>query len=120
MCFAKQLFLLFLVNQERLLVVLEECLKKSFKFIFNAVTFQIFFQRFYLDFKLLLLLRFRFPRALIFQNTSFSHPFTVADRGFTRQLTTRELVVLLIFFAFLRCLRLLESLLKILDLMLIG
>ena len=94
-------------------------LEKSFKFTFNAVTFQIFFQRFYLDFKLLHLLRFRFPRALIFQNTSFSHPFTVAGRGFTRQLTSWELVVLLNFFAFLRCLRLLESSLKILDIMLI-
>ena len=27
MCFAKQLFLLFLVNQEKLLVVLAKCLK---------------------------------------------------------------------------------------------
>ena len=66
------------------------------KFTFNTVTFQIFFQGFYLDFKLLLLLHFRFPRAHIFQNTSFSHPFMVADLGIAPQLTRQELVVLLI------------------------
>ena len=88
MYFAKQLFLLFLVNQEKLLVVSGECLKIFLnKFTFNTVAFQVFFQGFYLDFKLLLLLHFRFPRACIFQNTSFSHPFMVAGLGITRQLT---------------------------------
>ena len=43
MSFEKQLFLLFLVNQEKLLAVLVKCLK------------------IYLDFKLLPLLHFRFP-----------------------------------------------------------
>ena len=67
--FAKQLFLLFLVNQEKLLAVLAKCLKS------------------YLDFKLLHLLNFRFLRARIFQNTSFSLSFMVAALGITRQLT---------------------------------
>ena len=53
------------------------------KFTFNTVTFQVFFQGMYLDFKVLLLLHFRFPRACIFQNTSFSHPFMVAGLGIT-------------------------------------
>ena len=96
MCFAKQLFSLFLVNQEKLLVVLAKCFKN------------------YLDFKLSLLLHFRFPRARIFQNTSFSHPFIVAGLGITSQLTRWEPVVLLILFTFLGCLRLLESSIKIL------
>ena len=54
------------------------------KFTFNTVTFQTFFQEFPLDFKLLLLLHFRFPRARIFQNTSFSHTFMVASLGITQ------------------------------------
>ena len=67
MCFEKQLFILFLANQEKLLAVLVKCLKS------------------YLDFKLLpLLLHFRFPRARIFQNTSFSHPFMVAGLDITQ------------------------------------
>ena len=57
------------------------------KFTFNKVTFQVFFQEFYLDFNLLLLLHFRFPRARIFQNNSFSYPFIVAGLGITRKLT---------------------------------
>ena len=69
MCFAKQLFLLFLINQEKFLAVLVKCLKR------------------YLDFNLLLLLPCRFPRALIIQNTSFSRLFMVAGLGITRQLT---------------------------------
>ena len=115
------MFLLYLVNQEKLLVVLAEWLKIFLKkFTFNTVTFQIIFQEFYLDFKLLLLLHFRFPRPFIFQNTSFSHPFMVAGLDYTRQLTRQELVVLLILFKFLGCLRLLESSIKILGMMLIG
>ena len=51
------------------------------KFTFNTVTFQVFFQGFYLDFKLLLLLHFKFPKPCIFQNNSFSHPFMVAGLG---------------------------------------
>ena len=94
MCFAKQFFLLFLVNQEKLFAVLAKCLKN------------------YLDFKLLLLLQFRFSRACIFQNTSFTHPFMVAGLGIT-QLTRWELVVLLILFTFLECLRLPESSIKL-------
>ena len=75
MYFPKQLFLLFLVNQEKLLVVSGKCLKNFLnKFTFNAVTFQIFFQRFYQDFKVLLLLHLRFPRAFIFHFFFFS-PF---------------------------------------------
>ena len=114
--FAKQLFLQFLVNQEKLLAV--ENAWKIFlnKFTFNTVTFQVF----YLDFKLLLLLHFRFPRACIFQNTSFSHPFMVAGLGITRQLTRWETVVLLILFTFLGCLRLPESSIKIWGMMLMG
>ena len=116
MYFAKQLFLQFLVNQEKLLAV--ENAWKIFlnKFTFNTVTFQVF----YLDFKLLLLLHFRFPRACIFQNTSFSHPFMVAGLGITRQLTRWETVVLLILFTFLGCLRLPESSIKIWSMMLMG
>ena len=116
MYFAKQLFLQFLVNQEKLLAV--ENAWKIFlnKFTFNTVTFQVF----YLDFKLLLLLHFRFPRACIFQNTSFSHPFMVADLGITRQLTRWETVELLILFTFLGCLRLPESSIKIWSMMLMG
>ena len=121
MYFPKQLFLLFLVNQEKLRVVLAECLKIFLnKFPFNTITFPIFFQEFYLDFKLLLLLHFRFPRARFFQNTSFSQPFMVAGLVNTRQLTRSELVVLLILFTFLACLRLLESSIKILSMMLMG
>ena len=120
MYFAKQLFLLFLVNQEKLLVVSGECLKIFLnKFTFNTVAFQVFFQGFYLDFKLLLLLHFRFPRACIFQNTSFSHPFMVAGLGITQQLT-RGTVALLILFTFLGCLRLPESSIKIWGMMLMG
>ena len=74
--------------------------------------FRYFLQGFYLDSKLLLLLHFRFPRACIFQNTSFSHPFMVAGLGITRQLTRWETVVLLILFTFLGCLRLPESSIK--------
>ena len=74
MYFVKQLFLLFLVNQEKLLAVSGKMPKKSFlnKFTFNTVTLQVFFNGFYLDFKVLLLLDFRFPRECIFQNTFFS------------------------------------------------
>ena len=120
MYFAKQLFLQFLVNQEKLLAV--ENAWKIFlnKFTFNTVTFQVFFQGMYLDFKVLLLLHFRFPRACIFQNTSFSHPFMVAGLGITRQLTRWETVVLLILFTFLGCLRLPESSIKIWGMMLMG
>ena len=116
MYFAKQLFLQFLVNQEKLLAV--ENAWKIFlnKFTFNTVTFQVF----YLDFKLLLLLHFRFPRACIFQNTSFSHPFMVAGLGFTRQLTRWETVVLLILLTFLGYLRLPESSIRIWGMMLMG
>ena len=71
------------------------------------------------NFKLLLLLHFRFPRALIFQNTSFSHPFMVAGLGMT-QLTRREPLVFLILFTFLGCLRLPESSTKVLCMMLMG
>ena len=118
MCFAKQLLSLFLGNQKKLLAVLAKCLKIVLnKFTFNTVTFQIFFQEFYLDFKLLLLLHFRFPRARIFQNTSFSHPLMVAGLGITRQLTRLEPVVLLILFTFLGCLRLPGSSLKLLGMM---
>ena len=77
-------------------------------------------QEFYLDFKLLLLLDFRFPRAGIFQNTSFSHPFMVAGPGIIQQLTRRELVILLIVFTFLGFLRLPESSIKILGMILMG
>ena len=120
MYFAKQLFLQFLVNQEKLLAV--ENAWKIFlnKFTFNTVTFQVFFQGMYLDFKVLLLLHFRFPRACIFQNTSFSHPFMVAGLGITRQLTRWETVVLLILFTFLGCSRLPESSIKIWGMMLMG
>ena len=118
MCFTKQLLLLFLVNQEKLVAVLVEYLKIfQNKFSFNTVTFQIYFQEFYLDFKLLLLLHFRFPRARIFQSTTFSHPFMVGDLGITRQLTRWELVVSLILLTILGCLRLLESSIKILGIM---
>ena len=88
MSFAQQLLLLFLVNQEKLLVVLAKWLKNlSEQVHFQCTYFSDIFQEFYLDFKLLLLLHFRFPRARIFQNTSFSHPFMVADLGITQQLT---------------------------------
>ena len=82
--------------------------------------FRYFLQGFYLDSKLLLLLHFRFPRACIFQNTSFSHPFMVAGLGITRQLTRWETVVLLILFTFLGCSRLPESSIKIWGMMLMG
>ena len=120
MYFAKQLFLQFLVNQEKLLAV--ENAWKIFlnKFTFNTVTFQVSFQGFCLDFKFLLLLHSRFPRACIFQNNSFSHPFMVAGMGITRQLTRRETLVLLILFTFLGCLRLAESSIKIGAMMLMG
>ena len=80
MCFAKQLFLLFLVNQEKLLVFSTKCLKNL------QVTFQAFFQGFYLDFKLFFSLHSSFPRMLIFLNTCFSHTYTVAGLIFTGQL----------------------------------
>ena len=81
--------------------------------------FQVFFQGFYLDFKLLLLLNFRFPRACVFLNASFSHPFTAAGLRISRQRVTRfETDVLLTLFTFLECLRLLESLIKIWRMML--
>ena len=84
------------------------------KFTFNTVTFQVFFfQGFYLNCKLLLLLHLRFPRACIFQNISFSHCFMVAVLGITRQLTRWEALVLLILFTFLGCLRLSESSIKV-------
>ena len=87
MCFAKQLLLLFLVNQEKLLVVLAECLKNLCNQVhFKYSYFSDICQEFYLDFKLLLLLNFRFPRARIFQNTSFSHPLMVGVLDVTRQL----------------------------------
>ena len=85
------------------------------KFTFNTVTFQVFFQEFYLDFKLLLLLYFRFPRGYIFQNTFFWK-----KNGTTWQLTRWETVVLLILLTFLGCLRLPESSIKIWDRMLRG
>ena len=82
--------------------------------------FRYFLQGFYLDSKLLFLLHFRFPRACIFQNTSFSHPFMVAGLGITRQLVRWKTVVLLILFTFLGCLRLPESSIKIWSMMLMG
>ena len=82
--------------------------------------FRYFLQGFYLDSKLLLLLHFRFPRACIFQNTSFPHPFMVAGLGITRQVTRWGTVVLLILFTFLGCLRLPESSIKIWGMMLMG
>ena len=39
--------------------------------------------------------------ARIFKNNYFSHPFMEAGLGITRQLTSRETVVLLILFTFL-------------------
>ena len=60
------------------------------KFTFNAVTFQIFFQGFYLGFKVLLLRSFKFPRACIFHNTSFTHFFMLAWLDIMRQLTGWE------------------------------
>ena len=80
MCFAKQLFLLFLVNQEKLLVFSTKCLKNL------QFTFQAFSQGFYLDSKLFFLLHSSFPRVRIFQNTCFSYTYTVAGLSFTRQL----------------------------------
>ena len=82
--------------------------------------FRYFLQGFYLDSKLLLLLHFRFPRACIFQNIFFSHPFMVTGLGITRQLTRWETVVLLILFTFLGYLRLPESSIEIWSIMLIG
>ena len=82
--------------------------------------FRYFLQGFYLDSKLLLLLHFRFPRACIFQNISFSHPFMVAGLGITRQLTRRKTVVLLILFTFLGFLRLPESSINIWGMMFMG
>ena len=120
MYFPKQLLLLFLVNQEKLLVVSGKCLKILNKFTFNIVTFQVFCQGFYIDFRLLLLLYFRFPIACIFQNNPFSHPFMVAGLGTTRQLTRWQTVVLVILFTFLGCLRLPESSIKIWGIMLMG
>ena len=76
MCFAKQLFLLFLVNQEKLLVFSTKCLKNL----------QVTFQGFYLDFKLFFSLHSSFPRVRIFLNTCFSHTYTVAGLSFTGQL----------------------------------
>ena len=76
--------------------------------------FRYFLQGFYLDSKLLLLLHFRFPRACIFQNTSFSHPFMVAGLGITWQLTRWETVMR----DFLGYLRLPESSIKIWGMML--
>ena len=74
MYFPKQLLLLFLVNQEKLLAVSGKCLKILNKFTFNIGTFQVLCQGFYIDFRLLLLLCFRFPIACTFQNNSFSLP----------------------------------------------
>ena len=82
--------------------------------------FGYFLRRFYLDSKLLLFLHFRFPRSCIFQNTSFPHPLMVAGLGITPQVTRWEIVVLLILFTFLGCLRLPESSIKIWGMMLMG
>ena len=121
MYFAKQLFLLFLVNQEKLLKFQESAWNIFLnKFTFNTVTFQVFSQGFYLDFKVLLLLHFRFPKACIFQNTTFSHSCMVACLGITRQLTRWETVILLILFTFLGWLRLPESTIRIWSMMLMG
>ena len=98
--------------------------KKTLEKIFWAsslliqLLFRHFLQGFCLDSKLLLLLHFRFLRACIFQNTSFSHIFMVAGLGITRQLTRWETEVLLILFTFLGCLRLPETLIKIWGMML--
>ena len=73
-------------------------LKKSFWS--SSLLIQLLF-RYYSS--ILLWLHFRFPRALIFQNISFSHPFMVAGLGITRTLTRWETVVLLIRFTFLGC-----------------
>ena len=94
MYFAKQLSLLFLVNQEKLFLISGKCLKVFLsKFTFNTVTFQICFWEFYLYLKVLLLLHFKSTRACIFQNTSFSHLFMVAGLVITWQLTRWEVVV---------------------------
>ena len=58
MCFAKQFVLLFLMNYEKLLVVLVKCLKNSY--------ISDIFKKFCLDFKLLSLLHFRFPFQFLF------------------------------------------------------
>ena len=121
MYFSKQLFLLFLVNQGKLLLVSGKCSKNFLnKSTFNVVIFQVFFPGFYLDFKLLLLLHFRFPRAYIFQHTCFSHPLMVARLVITQQLARWETVVLLILFTFLGRLRLPESSIKIWGMMIMG
>ena len=83
MCFSKQFFLQFLVNQEKLFVFLAKWLKNEQvlnKFTFNTVTFQVFFQGFYLDFKVLLLLLF------LTLSIYFFSPM-MAGLGITRQLT---------------------------------
>ena len=111
MCFAKQLSLLFLVNQEKLLVVLAKCLKNLPEQSSWTKVMQLLFRYFLkiLPSRLSLLLHFRFPRAHIFQNIYFSHSFIVAGPGITRQLARWEPEELLILFTFLGWLRLPES-----------
>ena len=77
MCISKQLFFLFLVNHEKLLVGLAKCLKN----LSEAVHFQYSYfsgisQGFYLDFKLhiFFLLHFRFPMEHIFSEYLFFPP----------------------------------------------
>ena len=84
----------------------------------SSLLIQLLFRYFFKDlsrftFKLLPLLHFRFPRACIFQNTSFSHLIMVAGLSIKRQLTRWETVVLLILFTFLGCLRLPKYSIKI-------
>ena len=97
MCFAKQLFLLFLVNHKKLLAVLAKCLK-------NYLHLNYYFY-YILDFQEQIFLR---------TPTSFTHPFMVTGLGITWRLTRWQRVVLLILFTFLGCLRLPESSIKIL------
>ena len=63
-------------------------------------------------------LRFTFLIARIFQNISFSLPFKVAVLGITQQQTRWETILIL--FKFLGCLRLPESSIKILGMILMG
>ena len=107
MCFPKKLFLLFLVNHERLLVVLA-CLKNLFQAVHFYSYFSDIFQGFYLDLKLYYFdYILDFPRARIFQN-SFSLPLHGDCLGIT-QLTWLKTVVLLIHFTYSGCLRFPES-----------
>ena len=80
----------------------------------SSLLMQLLFRHFLkiLPTRLLRLLHFRFPRAHIFQNTYFSHSFTVAGPGITRQLARWEPEELLILFTFLGWLRLSESVKK--------